>query len=330
MFSGPSKGRGAFCNLPASITAAKPEKGAPKMIIDYSQYELTSQGQMLMSMIGSNVVSYLHTAVSMQIFECAVRYPDFFKVRKECVAPTLEAIIGNRYVSGFYSTPFADSCASYRGIHCPISTVQLRAFYLFHRFIKDQQLSIAPQLATTLLERISDTLLTDAELPGEESELTAEANLNEILSEIIGHASRFDSQVCMFEATGTLLSLLFRDPESQRAIFRNLVQPILAQMEAGIQLYRANPNPSVTDTQAIATILTLHHDITALGYIAKGFPDMPSNPHEGYIPPPIPVFQQSVEAILVSLDAMNNFKIIRDAASRQNLDKLAFILISSL
>jgi exportin-T len=176
-------------------------------------------------------------------------------------------------------------------------------------------LNVLPQLGTTLLERISDTLRTDAELPTEESELSADATLNEVLLETIAHASRFDSQVSMFEATGTLLSLLYRDPESQRAIFRNLVQPILNQMDAGLQLYRANPNPPSTDTRAIATILTLHHDITALGHIAKGFPDMPSNPHEGYIPPPIPVFQQSVEAILASLDTLNHFKIIRDAVS---------------
>lgn len=145
--------------------------------------------------------------------------------------------------------------------------------------------------------------------------MAPDASLNEVLNDAISHASRFDSEVDMFEATGTLLSLLFREPEPQLAIFRNLVQPILAQMEAGLQVYRNNPNPAITDTQAITAILTLHHDITALGHVAKGFPDMPTNPHEGYIPPPIPVFQQSVEAILVSLDTMNHIKIIRDAVS---------------
>jgi exportin-T len=298
--------------LPPSATV-RPEKGVPKPVIDYSQFELTPLGQMLMLMIRSNVVSHPHVAASMQVFECVVRYPEFFKIRKECVAPVLEALIDIR--CELYSWSHRHRLTiDHSGIHSSIPAVQLRSYYLFHRFIKEQQLHISPQLATTLLERVSDTLSTEAEIPVEEiSELSADATLNEVLSEIINHAAKFDAQVSMFEATGTLLSILFRDPEPQRAIFRNLVQPILNQMESGLQRYRANPNPPVTDTQALVTILTLHHDITALGHFAKGFPDMPSNPHPGYIPPPIPIFQQSVEAILVALDTVNHIKIIRDA-----------------
>lgn len=78
------------------MAAQKPEKGPQRPVIDYSQFELTPQGQIMMTMISSNVASHPHAAVSMQVFECAARYPDFFKVRKETVAPILEAIIDQR------------------------------------------------------------------------------------------------------------------------------------------------------------------------------------------------------------------------------------------
>jgi exportin-T len=87
------------------VAASKPEKGIPRVVIDYSQYELTAQGRMMISMITSNVVSYPHPAVPMQVFESAVRYPDFFKVRKEAVAPILEAIIDTRYILHTFLIP---------------------------------------------------------------------------------------------------------------------------------------------------------------------------------------------------------------------------------
>ena len=53
----------------------------------------------------------------------------------------------------------------------------------------------------------------------------------------------------------------------------------------------------------------------ALGNIDKGFPDFPRPLPEGYIPPPLGVFSQAAEAILVCLEAMNIFRVVRDAVS---------------
>ena len=100
---GPSKGRLAFCTPPNSQPLPKPTTRSEKQQIDYSQYELTPQGRMMFEMIKSNVISFPHpdSIVPMQVFECAVRYPDFFKVRKECITPILEAIVDSRYWSRF-------------------------------------------------------------------------------------------------------------------------------------------------------------------------------------------------------------------------------------
>ena len=62
-------------------------------------------------------------------------------------------------------------------------------------------------------------------------------------------------------------------------------------------------------------IVKVHHVIMALGNIAKGFPDYPNPLPENYVLPPMEVFAEMAQAILVCLEAMNVFKPIRDAVS---------------
>lgn len=51
---------------------------------------------MLMALIQSGISRYPNRTVVMQFFETAARYGDFFKVRKECIVPTLEAMVDPR------------------------------------------------------------------------------------------------------------------------------------------------------------------------------------------------------------------------------------------
>jgi len=51
----------------------------------------------------------------------------------------------------------------------------------------------------------------------------------------------------------------------------------------------------------------------ALGNIVKGFPDYPTPVPEDFVPPPLPVFRNVAQAILTSLGAMKEFKVVRDA-----------------
>lgn len=66
--------------------------------MDYSEYALTSHGEMLLALVQSGISSYPHWTVAMQFFETTARYGDFFKIRKECIIPTLEAMVDQRYV----------------------------------------------------------------------------------------------------------------------------------------------------------------------------------------------------------------------------------------
>lgn len=71
----------------------------------------------------------------------------------------------------------------------------------------------------------------------------------------------------------------------------------------------------INGLQDILPILQAHHVIRALGSVAKGFPEAPQATP---VPPPawILVLKQVAEAILVSLEAMNQHRAIRDAVSQ--------------
>ena len=86
------KGRSAFCQTPAAISKDKDKRKD----VDYSEYPLTRHGEMLYLLMQSGISGYPHKTVAMQFFETAARYGDFFKVRKECIVPTLQAMLDTR------------------------------------------------------------------------------------------------------------------------------------------------------------------------------------------------------------------------------------------
>ena len=84
------KGRAAFCEVPGTIQKEK------RKTTDYSGFPLTSHGEMLFALVRSGVSAYPHSTVVMQFFETSARYGDFFKVRKECIIPVIEALVDTR------------------------------------------------------------------------------------------------------------------------------------------------------------------------------------------------------------------------------------------
>ncbi|KAL5504140.1 LOS1 [Sanghuangporus vaninii] len=270
------KGRAAFCQAPP--VAKELRKGT-----DYSEYQLTTHGEMLMALIRSNICAYPNNAVAIQFFETCARYSDFFKVRKECIIPLLEAMVGPR------------------GIHSPSTSTRSRLFYLFYKFIKEDRSDISVGLVGTLLNGVRDLLVIDVELP--ELENPAE---DDLLTETIKNSGIFDSQLHLFEVVGLLVSLCFKNAEEHVALLLSFVQPLLDELEANLQ--------AIKSPQDVIQIVKVHHVMMALGSIAKGYPEVPQPIPEGYILPPISIFRQMTQAIVVSLHAMSGFKPVRDAA----------------
>ncbi|CCM00091.1 uncharacterized protein FIBRA_02118 [Fibroporia radiculosa] len=269
-----TKGRAAFCHAHAVDRDKRKET-------DYSEFPLTTHGEMLYALVQSGISAYPHKTVVMQFFETAARYGDFFKVRKDCIMPTLQ--------------PMMDA----RGLHNSEIGLRSRVFYLFHRFIKEDRNEISVELALSLLEGMRDLLSIQIVLP------ELENPEQDILTEAINNPGIFDSQLYLFETAGTLVSLLYKTPEQAAALLLSVVKPLLDDLSINLR--------AVKGMEDVVPILKVHHVIMALGNVAKGFPDYPSPVPEGYVMPPLEVFNQVAEAILVSLEAMNVFKVVRDA-----------------
>ncbi|RDB26055.1 Exportin-T [Hypsizygus marmoreus] len=268
------KGRAAFCQSPA----VEKEK---RKATDYSEYPLTTHGEMLYTLVQSGISSYPHRAVALQFFETVVRYSDFFKIRKECIIPTLEAMVDAR------------------GLHNESPAFRLRLYYLFHRFIKESRNDIPTDICASIIQSIQDLLPIEVEIP--EMDETEEDPLTEAVK-----SSTFDSQLYLYETAGILCSLLFKMPEQQTSLLLSLVKPLMDDLSINLQA-------STKGTQDFIPIVKVHHIIMALGNISKGFPDYPPSLPQGYILPPIDVFAQVAQAILVCLEAMNVYKVVRDA-----------------
>jgi len=133
----------------------------------------------------------------------------------------------------------------------------------------------------------------------------------DVLGEFV-RGSNFDSQLYLFETAGILTSLTFKSPENQASLLLSLVKPLLNDLSINLQLFREKGS-NMEDLDSLIPIVKVHHIIMALGNLAKGFPDYPSVIPENYIMPPLEVFSEIARVILVCLEAMNVFKVIRDS-----------------
>ena len=186
-----------------------------------------------------------------------------------------------------------------RGLHSPDQSVRTRVFYLFHRFIKENRSEISVELAGTLLGGIRDLLTIQVELPELESPET-----DDVLSEATKSTGSFDAQLYLFETVGILLSAFMKSPEQASSLLQSFVTPLLDDLSVNLQ--------AIKGPQDVIPILKVHHTIMALGNVAKGFPDYPTTPTRENTPP-LDVFNTVAQAILMSLEAMNVFKVVRDA-----------------
>lgn len=185
------------------------------------------------------------------------------------------------------------------GLHNESSSFRLRLYYLFHRFIKEARNDIPADICANIVASMQDLLPIVVEVP------ELEDSDEDLLTEAV-KSPLFDSQLYLYETAGVLCSLLYKSPEQQSALLLSLVKPLMDELSINLQA-------STKNSQDILPIVKVHHIIMALGNISKGFPDYPPSLPEGYILPPLDVFAQVAQAILVCLEAMNVFKPVRDA-----------------
>ncbi|KAI8146411.1 armadillo-type protein [Fennellomyces sp. T-0311] len=251
-------------------------KGAMQFVNPNDASVLTPLGEMVSEVVNSNISAYPHPSAALQFFENIARYYQFFDHRPDHLPQVLSAFVDTR------------------GLHHPLKQIRSRCYYLFQRFIKSLKTQMN-QYVDTILNSMGDLLTVQAELP-------VECNTADGMP--IPAASLFDSQLYLFETVGMLISLEGMDVMNQteylKIVLEPLVEGIRKDMERGY-----NPDDELY-------LIQLHHYITAIGSVAKGFPPVPKE--TGCTQPWAVVFKQATEIILNVLQAYNQFETIRDAA----------------
>ena len=233
----------------------------------------------------TGVGSYPHPAIHLQYMELCVRYVQIFEENASFIPQALEDIV--------------------RLAHSDHEKVRYRAWYLFSRFVRGVKRRIG-EVSQTIIQAISDLLVIKAVLPdvNDEAEDDDESSVS---SSGMAADTIFNSQLNLFEAVGCISSAHSVPLENKVLYIQSVINPIFADMEQSIGPAKANDERS---------ILQIHHDMMALGTIARGFTDWMPSSKQGESPPASiqAEFVRAAEAILVSLESLNTSMIIRTAA----------------
>jgi exportin-T len=113
--------------------------------IDYELFPLTPLGQLLSLCMSSGIVNYPHPSVTLQYFETAVRYVEFWKSKTGTIQPIFEAMLDQRCVC-------ESALLMARGIHHSDEGVRRRCFYLFARFVKETRMELDVGMVPPILD----------------------------------------------------------------------------------------------------------------------------------------------------------------------------------
>ncbi|RKO91340.1 armadillo-type protein [Blyttiomyces helicus] len=247
---------------------------------------------MLSKMVESNVSAYPHVSIPMIYFDNVARYHQFFDAFPQYIPNVLEA--------------FVDA----RGLHHKSLAVRSRVDYIFLRFVDALKLKLVP-FVETVLSSIQDILTVELP-PAPFPALTSRATNASSESLADRRASSFDSQLYVFEAVGVLISLENVPPQKQVELLTAVITPLMSQMDETMrkELYKQDvPPDNIRFTEL------LHHVITAIGSISKGFPDYDHAVKSVQaVPGWTAVFTEALQAILIVLDRLNGSELIRSAA----------------
>ncbi|KAI9692185.1 MAG: pre-tRNA nuclear export protein [Bathelium mastoideum] len=238
--------------------------------------------EMISIMIESELASYPHPAIQLQYMEICVRYCPFFEHHSQLIPSTLESFV--------------------RFIHSDHVKVRTRSWYLFHRYIRHLRQQVG-NVSDSIIHAIRDLLSIHAELPQESADDDMSSDANDQSAETV-----FTSQLYLFEAVGCIASTASVPVEQKVVYAQSIIGPLCTDMRQHVQPAEAG------DQRAV---LQIHHDIMALGTLAKGYSDWnPSLPSSG--PPPAPEVSQEFlnasETILPVLEALKSSMDVRSAA----------------
>lgn len=224
----------------------------------------------------TDIASSSHPAVQLQYMELCVRYHVIFEVYSQYISPALENFVSL--------------------VHRDHPKTQFRSWYLLQRFVR----SVRPHLgnvANIVVQALGDLLPIRAEIS---------AQLDS--DEDDGPGTRFSSQLCLYEAIGSVSSAKLVPEDTQVALMRSVIEPLSIDLSSNID------QAAKGDEKAQ---LQIHHLIMALGTLARGFSEWtPANTTTS--PPASAVaaeFKKAAEAILMALSQLKHISsTVREAA----------------
>ncbi|KAL1954493.1 hypothetical protein VTO42DRAFT_1104 [Malbranchea cinnamomea] len=237
--------------------------------------------EMMLKMVEADISFFTHPATQLQYMEICVRYNSFLEHHSNFIPIVLQ---------GFLQL-----------VHHPIKKVRTRSWYLFHRLVKHLR-AVLGNVAETVIESLRDLLTIETEVPQEGSEDDISSEDHEGSAD-----AAFNYQLYLFEAIGSICSTSAVPVDKQVLYAQSVMNPIFVDMERNLPAAKSN------DERAI---MQIHHDIMALGTLARGFSDWTPGTTSSSTPPPevSEAFAQVSEATLVALESLSSSFNIRTAA----------------
>ncbi|KAI9849625.1 MAG: pre-tRNA nuclear export protein [Sclerophora amabilis] len=254
----------------------------------YNKHRPTSQSaerlaEMMTKMVESGTASFSHPAIQLQYMEICVRYCAFFEVHSRFIPQVLESFI--------------------QFVHHDHVRVKLRSWYLFQRFVKHLRSQLG-NISQDVIEAINDLLAIKAELPKEDT--GGDDNSSEDNDQTVD--ALFNSQLYLFEAVGCISSTTAVPVEKQVLFANSVSEPLFSDIEKHLGMAKTG------DERAVVQI---HHDMMALGTLARGFSDWNPGGSTDISAPAqqvSAVFVRVEEAIQVALESLKSSFLIRSAA----------------
>lgn len=203
------------------------------------------------------------------------------------------------------------------GVHSSYKKVQVRAWYLFYRFIKAVR-GLMSNISGAVFESLAPLLTVRARIPQDDSDDSGLEN---------GTDSEFSSQLYLFELLGMLFGM-----SGDRDSTGRLLQSIFSDIERGLN----QPQKSQLVT------LQLHHNVMVIGSFAKGFEEVyghcgiPSESddktatqgqqaRQAASRPCLEELKNAAQVIAVTVDQSRSSSDVREA-SRQAFSRLVSLL----
>ncbi|KAJ2596315.1 pre-tRNA nuclear export protein [Coemansia sp. RSA 1721] len=291
-----SSSKGLRFNVPKQGDAANGSSSVANGASSNSA-SIDSLSEMLTMMIHSGVISSSHPGIATTYFENFVRFNGYFDVNREAVTMVLTSFLGPT------------------GIRHPNSVVRTRIWYFLHRFIRQLHQPVLPMYSGDFIRAVVDLL-----------DIRADASKINDLSAGGGYGL-FDSQLYLFESCGIMLSPVELDENTRMTLLQHLFNPLFS----GAQRLM---NQKSTDQilQEPRALLQIHHYLTAIGSIIKGFPDVrvdsktisANSPHQ-LSTSTTQVFVKAADMCIAILEALQASQLIREAA-RFTLSRMLSVL----